>query len=545
MKQEENTSSQSVHRITDGIPSDDYYANNVRKLLSFVEDRYRDLLNTEELKFSNAVLNSSPDAQRLYARILSRRGPIYLAAQFEYREVEDVANALRELERNELIKRSSEVPTELLCQKLTLSQLREIFELEEFKGSKAALTSKIQETYAAEIIAERIREKLPWFELDQTDRIATFSLLFFGDRYQDLSTFVVHDLGILRLEHYSLDPKNRQFRTREEIDCYLNWWEFAERLNEEEPLESEKLIQYVQCLQSQETNRTLERQRSKLLNRIGRELERRGELSYALQAYEHSMLHPSRERRMRAYQKLNQTKEVELLRTSILEYPWTVEERLFAEKFKRKSKISLNYNTKEQVLVDPLTDNIEISACREYQARGWAAWHLENHLPLALFGLVYWDWLYAPVPEAFVNPFQLGPRDLYTPEFIETRREVCVDPLEDTIPLTQRIEQTYEQKFGISNPMVNWKIFDRSLLDTVVRCIGEESIRKLLQLMQPDLRQMRSGFPDLFVVKPDDSYEFVEVKGPSDQVRPNQHIWLQALASMELPVSVLKFKQIA
>ncbi|MCY3540829.1 MAG: VRR-NUC domain-containing protein, partial [Gammaproteobacteria bacterium] len=121
----------------------------------------------------------------------------------------------------------------------------------------------------------------------------------------------------------------------------------------------------------------------------------------------------------------------------------------------------------------------------------------------------------------------------------------CVDPLMDSMPLIQRLEQTFEQKFGISNPLVNWKIFDKSVLETIVRCMGEEAIRKLLQLMLPDLRQMRSGFPDLFVVMPDDTFEFIEVKGPTDQVRPNQHIWLQALASMELPVSVLKYKAVA
>ena len=164
---------------------------------------------------------------------------------------------------------------------------------------------------------------------------------------------------------------------------------------------------------------------------------------------------------------------------------------------------------------------------------------------MALFGLAYWDWIYAPVAEAFVNPFQVGPRDLYTPEFFATRREVCDDPLIGALPLTKRIVRTFEQKIGIANPMVNWKIFDESLLQTVIRCLGEESIRKLLQLMQPDLRQMRSGFPDLFVVKPDDDYQFVEVKGPMDQVRPNQHIWLQALASIDLPVHVLKYKEMA
>ncbi|MYC25789.1 MAG: hypothetical protein F4X56_07725 [Gammaproteobacteria bacterium] len=143
-------------------------------------DRYRDLLNEEELKFSSSVLELSADAQRLYARILSRRGPIFLLAQFVYREVKHAASAFDELERNKLINRTAEVPTELLCQKLTLRQLREVFELQEFKGSKLALVSEIQDTYAEENILERIRQRLPWFELDQTDRIATFSLLFLG-----------------------------------------------------------------------------------------------------------------------------------------------------------------------------------------------------------------------------------------------------------------------------------------------------------------------------------------------------------------------------
>ena len=544
-KSEEVNSSTTIARSTDGLPSEDYYAQNVTTLVSFVIDRYSDLLNEEEQSFATAVLGLTSDAQRLYARILSRRGPIFLVSQFVYREVKDRSSAFQELERKQLIKSNSEVPTELLCQKLTLTQLREIFELQEFKGSKSILVSKIQDSRAEESVLERIRLALPWFELCQTDRIATFSLLFFGDRYQDLSTFVVHDLGILRLEQYTIDSMNRQFMSRQEIDCYLDWWELSERFHEEEPPETEQLIEFIELLKSSTTNRTLERQRSKLLNMIGRELERRGELLQSLQAYRHSSVHPARERQTRVFHRLGQSDDVESVRSKILANPWTIEEKLFATKFKRNLKIDVKYNTKEQVLSHPATDNIELFACREFEARGWVAWHLENHLPAALFGLAYWDWIYAPIQEAFVNPFQIGPRDLFSPEFFTVRREVCVDPLIDEIPLAQRLEQTFEQKYGISNPLVNWKIFDRTVLETVVRCMGEESIRKLLQLMQPDLRQMRSGFPDLFVVKPDDTFEFVEVKGPTDQVRPNQHIWLQALAAKHLPVSVLKFKVVA
>ena len=544
MRQNEGNFTSIDEGLIEGVPSDDYYANNVRTLIDFVVDRYQDLLVDEELHFAESVLNMTADAQRLYARILSRRGPIYLVEQFVYREVEDIAVAFEELEKRVLIAYNSDVPPELLCQKLTLARLRQTFDVLDWKASKSALISEIHDSYENEEIVNRIRQEVSWFELDQTDRIATFSLLFFGDRHQDLSTFVVHDLGILRLEHYVLDKKTRQFQTREEIDCYLSWWEFAERLSEGEPLEIEQLLEFVKLLQTQQINRTLERQRSKLLNRIARELERRGELSQAFQAYDRSQLHPARERKLRVLQRQGNQDKMEELRTNILANPWTIEEKLFAEKFKRKFIAPKNYNTDEQVLRESLTENIETVAWRDLEAKRWKVWHLENQFPQALFGLTYWEWIFAPVAEAFVNPFQIGPRDLYTPEFFTMRCDVCVDPLNDSLPLAERIVRTYEKKFGIANPLVNWKLFDESLLQTTIRCLSEKTIRKILQIMQPDLRQMRSGFPDFFVVKPNDDYEFVEVKGPTDQVRPNQHIWLEALASINVPVRVLKYKAV-
>ena len=545
LKHIENVVPPVANSLSEGIPSDDYYANNVRTLFSFVVDCYGNLLNDEELSLSTSVLNLSNDALRLYARILSRRGPIFLVAQFVYQEVEDTALALLELERRELIECNSTVSAETLCHKLTLGQLREIFEFTNSKGSKSAVVSTILEAHTEEEIIAQIQQEVSWFELEQTDRISIFSLLFFGDCHQDLSTFVVHDLGILRLELYTLDSKIRQFKTRDEIDCYLNWWEHLELLAAGEPVEIAQLKAFSETLKQQRANRTLERLRSKSLNRIGRELERRGELKLALQAYDHSTIHPARERQLRVFQKLGQINNMEELRTSILANPWTVEERLFADKYKRKLTVRSNYNTEEQVLNEILTESIETVARHDLETRGWDVWHLENQLPLALFGLTYWEWIYAPVPEAFVNPFQIGPRDLYTPEFFLVRSELCIDPLVDSLPLATRIVRTFEQKFGIANPMVNWKFIDQPLLQTIVRCLGEESIRKLLQIMQPDLQQMRSGFPDLFVVKSEDDFEFVEVKGPTDQVRPNQQIWLQALAKVALPVSVLKYKYIS
>src|SRR4030095_7180015 len=53
------------------------------------------------------------------------------------------------------------------------------------------------------------------------DIVATMQILFFGDFYTDLSTFVLEDLGMLRFENYQLDARHRQFGERAELDDFL------------------------------------------------------------------------------------------------------------------------------------------------------------------------------------------------------------------------------------------------------------------------------------------------------------------------------------
>ena len=52
----------------------------------------------------------------------------------------------------------------------------------------------------------------------------------------------------------------------------------------------------------------------------------------------------------------------------------------------------------------------------------------------------------------------------------------------------------------------------------------------------------RRGFPDLFVARPGRSpaFELLEIKGPGDQLRPEQRTWLQYLESKKVPVAVAR-----
>ena len=71
--------------------------------------------------------------------------------------------------------------------------------------------------------------------------------------------------------------------------------------------------------------------------------------------------------------------------------------------------------------------------------------------------------------------------------------------------------------------------------------LGESAIARLIGTVKSDLRQFRSGFPDLTVIHPNGEFEFVEVKAPGDQIQRNQRIWLEELASTKLPARVMRF----
>ena len=56
----------------------DYYLHNFLEILSCVKNRYNDLLNKDELSFINTFYKLSEDCQKLYIRLISRKGPWFI-----------------------------------------------------------------------------------------------------------------------------------------------------------------------------------------------------------------------------------------------------------------------------------------------------------------------------------------------------------------------------------------------------------------------------------------------------------------------------------
>jgi hypothetical protein len=168
-------------------------------------------------------------------------------------------------------------------------------------------------------------------------------------------------------------------------------------------------------------------------------------------------------------------------------------------------------------------------------------YYVENTLINALFGLLCWEAIFAPMRGAFFHPFHSGPADLWSPTFHSRRQglfERCLSRLEDG-SYRAHIVQTFHAKQGIQSNFVHWGIISEALLQTALHCIPAPHLRRYFERLLSDLRQNRAGLPDLVQFWPQEQrYRLIEVKGPGDRLQDNQRRWLAYCHSLAMPVAV-------
>lgn len=524
-------------------PPPDYYADNVQYLLHEVEQRSADLLGPEERLLLRGLRAVSAEARRLFARLVTRRGPWIRIDSLRYPEVADLERALDELEAQNMLRRSSPVPADVLLGLLTRAEHRELF-----PGIRAARKAEwivaCVQRYSDPAIRRRVAARHPWIEATGRRALAVCQVLFFGSEGGDLSTLVVQDLGILRFEDYPLSRDTRLFRDRPELDRYLlcrrlSAW--SKRLDESPALAD--LIERI--LEAPARTRTEQRVRDRVLNRVANWHERRGALQRAAGCYRRSTSHPARERLARVLHSLGDDRAVEAVLSEMRAVPWGPEEEDFAQRFPgRRPPSSFAVTTRTLHGATPAA--IERHAMTLLTSDGGRAWHLENLLPLGLAGLCFWDAVFMPVAGAFSHPFQLGPHDLLWPDFAARRRDVLarrIDRLRAPGTLAAELRRTVAEKRGVANRLVHWGVWDDALVDGLLAGVPHAALLALAVYTVNHLARARTGFPDLLLVYGPDAWELVEVKGPTDQLQPAQRVWLRVLADLGLPARVLRFRR--
>ncbi len=523
-------------------PPPDYYAENLRRVLHHVRAFYGDLLTPEECAFAERIESCSSAAQRLFARLIGRRGPWIRVDKLNYSEVAHRQRALDELAAAQLVTVNSPAPADALLGLLTNDERARLFPVIT-AASKPQWIERCVSRYCDAHIAQRMARDFPWVYVREFALFKLYQLLFFGDAQQDMATFVLQDLGILTYESYDLNHAHRQFSDRVQLDRYLAVRALSGlsyRLDEAPSLAQT----LVAGLASNAETRLEQRVRDRALNRIGRWHEQRAEFHAALDCYSRSSRHPARERATRLLHRLGDEAGAASLLSQIRAAPRCADEEDFAGRFGTRQRSRSSIATTECRLAGAVApgdiERIAIDVLTAQRGRGW---HLENRFSLGLAGLAFWPVVFADVPGAFVNPYQTGPVDLDWPDFLEPRRAILdahLGALGDAF--ADVVRDTWTQKQGIANRLVSWAHFDAELLDAVLNAIPAAALLRLAQFVIANLHRLRTGFPDLLLVYGPGEYEFVEVKGPTDQLQPAQRIWFKVLQELQLPARVVKFK---
>lgn len=163
-------------------------------------------------------------------------------------------------------------------------------------------------------------------------------------------------------------------------------------------------------------------------------------------------------------------------------------------------------------------------------------WHWENRFPAWVLFMSAADVLFTPVPGAFTHPRQAGPDDLFEPQFFSRRAGALGARLEAVrqgrFTLTEA-QALWHRFGGFENPLLP-RLVPSSALWRASAALGAQPRRwaALLAWLVAHPGRCRRGFPDLTVLSEEGELAFYEVKAPGDQLRFEQRVWLQALATM-------------
>ena len=283
-----------------------YYRDNFLALCATVEAQYADLLAPGELLFLQRFRDLPFAAQCLYVRLVSRVGPWFRESRLVYPELGAIAPLVDSLLAAGLAQLAGALPVADLGAMYTRPELLRVFG--PLPGSppqgKAALLAAIESLALdeGELLArlagmDGARIIAPCGARE----VEVLQLLFFGNRRQGLTDFVLSDLGVARYYPYPLDRRYRLFPQREAVEEYLalaalsdGWYELRES---PEPTALAALADGLLSLEVRFASS--EGRWYRVCNGLGRDLERLGELDLAAQLYRRSRRHPARERRLR------------------------------------------------------------------------------------------------------------------------------------------------------------------------------------------------------------------------------------------------------
>ncbi|MEZ8319560.1 VRR-NUC domain-containing protein [Vibrio splendidus] len=544
--------------------SSTYYLDNFNRLVEHAQTLYTDLLSDDECRWLSTYKRLPVSSQCLMVRLLSRKGRWFRSDKLNYVEIPDLNTALQELSTSGFIALSHPAEqhdlvisnVELGLHLLTKPELLSIFPA--LKNHRTAKKDELLLRLEQQPFDQFQNLNFDCIYVVESQVIDVLLLLFFANTYQDLSQFVLSDLGLNTFENYPLSKQRRFFTSRNQLNQLIQMRDIQRQYSEGDRKDPEFLELLLQSIPAESEHRSSARKRSRLINDIARDLERLNQNDQAIFWFKQSVLPPSRERLARIYDKQDELDLMCDIVTQMKTAPSDVSELEVAAKLEqrllRKQMLSINKGHKVSRTIKPSCKEIkleldlsqtrvELAVKQHFEDQGWDVYFSENSFLCGLFGLAFWEVIFADVEGAFINRYQHRPLDLYHSDFVDKRAEQ-VEAVFQTIFKhgLNHLLNIYDQKRGIANPFVHWNYFPRSLVEHSMKAIPNALIVDLFKVILSDLKLFRTGMPDLITFK-DKEFHWVEVKGPGDKLQDNQWRWIKEFERLSVPFSVCYVNQ--
>jgi fanconi-associated nuclease 1 len=193
---------------------------------------------------------------------------------------------------------------------------------------------------------------------------------------------------------------------------------------------------------------------------------------------------------------------------------------------------------------------------------GWKGYHAEGGILRMLFGLLFYDILFAYVPNVFQTAYQTCPLDLHTDAFYGARVSEINRRLVDigNGAAERLLKETWDREFERKTCVVGvrWEEYDVADLLEVVRCFRGEALGVVMLTMAQEYAARGGGVPDLFLWRklPGDKNSeggeaiavpagaaegevmFVEVKSENDRLSDSQRLWISVLLGAGIRVEL-------
>eukprot|EP00250_Pteridium_aquilinum_P006904 c16733_g1_i1 orf=226-3453(-) len=571
------------------------YVHNFSYLLKAVLERESHLFDEKELGFLGSFFLLTEGAQSLFVRLSQRKGPWFRVSQINYADIPDVEQASNELLASGFFSAGDGIEEDECLEKslrermhvLNVPELKHFLSMVKFKNKRvdsctpkrddlldwivSAAKEKHQnlgaEKGSNEVAILPLILKLIGLCVRISDT-ASFLLwrlqrLFFLNGEQDISSFLLADMGAIKYPSYFCSQTGKAFVNREALLAYEQALEVAQAMDM--AVESNDLKSIELCLNRASlqltSNKTravctedcgpkdaflarfsaawvfatvitlgvsvLERERryaeaikllKQLLNqsccpgrrgywtvRLSMDLEHLGYKEESLEVAEAGL----NDCRIRHGDRVALQRRVLRLGKPPRRWKKPSFAKALAQSCKEVTITGRPLNCQTGVKsrfygYDDDQCSVEELALQYYagdSGGGWQGVHSESGIWMTLFALLMWDVLFAEIPNVFWHPFQTAPLDLRTDAFYPGRETIIEAQLKriQCGEAPQLLAMTWSKWFGTFCMGLNWERHSLQELQVMASCVGGRGLASICRLLAEDYAGLAGGMPDLFL----------------------------------------------